>query len=105
VKYCSDACRRNKLDEIDAMLEQVILDLLRDRKRTATICPSEAARVVRPDDWETLMERARRAARRLVERGLIEITQNGRAIDASKARGPIRLRARHGAGFDEQSKR
>jgi hypothetical protein len=40
------------------------------------------------------MERARSAARRLVERGLADITQRGRAIDPSTARGPIRVRLR-----------
>jgi hypothetical protein len=38
------------------------------------------------------MEDARRAARRLVAAGLIEITQGGHVVDPSTAKGPVRLR-------------
>ena len=46
VKYCSDACRRHRLTDVDAALEAVILDLLDRRALGATICPSDAARAV-----------------------------------------------------------
>ena len=95
VRYCSDACRRTKVTSTDAALERAILDLL--GSRTATICPSEAARAVDPDGWCDLMEPARQAARRLVAQDLVEITQGGRVVDPSTAKGPIRIRAvRHG---------
>lgn len=92
VRYCSDACRRRRLDATDEALERAILDLLRQRARGATICPSEAARTVDPEGWRDLMERARRAARRLVARDRVEITQGGRVVDPSTAKGPIRVR-------------
>ncbi|MEM1011084.1 MAG: DUF2256 and DUF3253 domain-containing protein [Planctomycetota bacterium] len=94
VRYCSDACRRaaKRHDPVNDELERAILDLLNQRQRGATICPSEAAKVVRPDDWRGLMEPARQAARRLVVRGEIVITQGGRVVDPSTAKGPIRLR-------------
>ena len=38
------------------------------------------------------MEPARRAARRLVASGEVEITQAGRVVDPSTAKGPIRIR-------------
>lgn len=38
------------------------------------------------------MERARRAARRLVAEGRLEILQGSRVVDPSTAKGPIRLR-------------
>ena len=38
------------------------------------------------------MEPARAAARRLVARGQVEITQGGRVVDPSTAEGPIRVR-------------
>lgn len=60
----------------------------------ATICPSEVARALFPEDWRPHMERVREAARRLVAAGEIEITQGGRPVDPDHARGPIRLRAR-----------
>ncbi len=94
VRYCSNACRRRKPGVIDERLEREILHLLDARSKEATICPSEAARLVAdPDaDWRPLMERTRCAARRLVARGVLEITQQGRVVDPSTARGPIRLR-------------
>ncbi len=94
VRYCSDACRRRKVTDVDRQLEQAIDRLLDDRSAGATICPSEAAREVGGDDWRDLMEPARRAARRLVAEGAIEITQGGRVVDPSTAKGPIRLRRR-----------
>jgi len=84
---------------VDSALECAILDLLAARAATATICPSEAARRVATQqgsgadaDWRPLMEPARRAARRLVERGEVEIVQRGRVVDPATATGPIRIR-------------
>jgi hypothetical protein len=91
VKHCSARCRR-KLDATDRALEDTILALLAKRARTSSICPSDAARQVAPDDWRPLMERAREAARRLVARGEIVITQKGQTVDPSAFRGPIRLK-------------
>ncbi|MEY4170569.1 MAG: hypothetical protein RLZ94_1642 [Actinomycetota bacterium] len=92
VRYCSDACRRHKLTRTDAALQQAILDLLDTRAVSATICPSEAARLVDPEGWQDLMEPARQAARRLVAAGDVEITQGGHVVDPSTAKGPIRIR-------------
>jgi hypothetical protein len=95
VRYCSDRCRAAKPGEQDRALERAILDLLRQRGAGKTICPSEAARLLAGqarEDWEPLMEPARAAARRLVAAGTIVITQGGRLVDPSHARGPIRLK-------------
>jgi hypothetical protein len=73
-------------------------ELLADRPRDATICPSEAARRVDPEGWRTLMEPARRAARRMVAAGTLEIVQDGRVVDPSYAKGPIRLRRSRSVG-------
>ncbi|MGI4755320.1 MAG: DUF3253 domain-containing protein [Janthinobacterium lividum] len=102
VKFCSDACRAHKPGARDAALEAVILDLLQKRGGGKTICPSEAARTVAGDGklsddrtaWEPLMEPARAAARRLVAADRIVITQGGNVVDASTAKGAIRLRLR-----------
>ncbi|WP_404961454.1 DUF3253 domain-containing protein [Streptomyces sp. 147326] len=78
-------------------LERVILELLERRGPTATICPSDAARAAysgKDDGWRALMEPARRAARRLVEAGEVDITQGGRPVGPGTARGPIRIRRR-----------
>ena len=92
VKWCSDGCRTLGIKAIDQQLSTAILDLLAARARNATICPSEAAKAVGGDDWEELMEPARCAARRLVVTGEVEITQGGRVVDPSTAKGPIRLK-------------
>ncbi|MFF7213750.1 DUF3253 domain-containing protein [Streptomyces sp. NPDC008238] len=76
-------------------LERAILELLDDRAPTASICPSDAARAAYEGDdngWRELMEAARRAARRLVAAGEVEITQGGRPVEPDDARGPIRIR-------------
>jgi hypothetical protein len=94
VRWCSDECRRRKVRPVDRELEAAIDALLDKRPAGATICPSEAARAVAPDDWRELMEPARRAARRLVADGRVDITQGGRVVDGSTAKGPIRIRRR-----------
>lgn len=92
VRFCSDGCRRRGVGPTDTALEQSVLALLAGRARGATICPSEAARKVGGEQWRSLMEPARAAARRLVDRGEVEITQGGRVVDPSTAKGPIRVR-------------
>ena len=96
VKYCSDGCREHKPGEADKALEAAILELLAERGRDKTICPSEAAKAVGGKesrrDWEGLMEPARAAARRLVGEGKIVVMQKGRVVDASTAKGAIRLK-------------
>lgn len=91
VRYCSDACRRAGLQEADVALERDILAMLATRAATATICPSDVARAA-AEDWRPLMEPVRRAARRLVAAGEVEILQHGSVVDPSTAKGPIRIR-------------
>ena len=93
IRYCSDACRKRRVKDVDVRIEEAILTLLSERAADATLCPSEAARRVAGEQaWQSLMQPARAAARRLVLRGAIEITQGGRRVDPSTAKGPIRLR-------------
>ena len=98
VKFCSDACRARRVGAPDLQLEAAILKLLAARGAGKTICPSEAARSVAGTEersaWEPLMEQARAAARRLVAHGKIDVVQGGHVVDASTAKGPIRLRLR-----------
>ena len=92
VKYCSAACRAHGVNATDLELEETIAALLAARANTATICPSDAARAIGGEAWRDLMEPARRAARRMVARGELQITQGGVVVDPSTAKGPIRLR-------------
>ncbi|MGD8343439.1 MAG: DUF3253 domain-containing protein [Desulfobacterales bacterium] len=95
VQYCSRACRQAGLKEVDLKLEKTIIELLRSRGHNASICPREAAiRLAEDDDqksWRSLLEPARRAARRLAHRNKINITQGGKLVDPSKFSGPIQL--------------
>lgn len=71
--------------------EAAILALLAGRRPGASICPSEAARLL-GGDWRARMPEVRAAAAALAARGLVAVTQGGRPVDAAMARGPVRLR-------------
>ncbi len=73
-------------------IEEVTLELVVARGEGKTICPSEVARALAPDDdFRPLMPHVREAAAALAERGEIAVTQRGEVVDARTARGPIRL--------------
>jgi hypothetical protein len=79
------------VDDVDAHLERAIDALLDRRRPEASICPSEAARLVDPEGWRDLMPAARAAAGRLAAAGAVEVTQAGTVVDVSAARGPVRV--------------
>lgn len=92
VKYCSAACRRHGIDDTDRELESTIARLLSTRAADASICPTDVARAVGGETWRELMEPVRRAARRMVAAGQLQVTQGSSVVDPSTAKGPIRLR-------------
>jgi hypothetical protein len=71
-------------------IEAAILSLL-DERNGRSICPSEVARKLAPEDWRTLMPSVRDAAARLAGRKKLIATQKGREVDVLSAHGPIRL--------------
>jgi hypothetical protein len=75
-------------------IEAKLRALLEARGPGKTICPSDVARALSPDEagWRALMEPVREVGRRLAERGELVVTQRGRVVDAGKARGAIRYR-------------
>jgi hypothetical protein len=88
-------------DEIAAAIEA----LLASRRAEASICPSEAARVLRPEGWRALMPAVRQVAWDMARAGRLRITQGSVTIDIAHAdrvqdlpgtpaalRGAIRLR-------------
>ncbi len=93
VKFCSDRCRRTGRNKIHRDYEEVILSLLEERGPGKTICPSEAARHLHPDEkgWREAMEDVRNAARRLARRERIHILKKNQVIDPDEMRGVIRL--------------
>lgn len=88
---------RTWLEERQRTIEEAVLGLLDQRRPGATICPSEAARLVAGgsghDAWRAWLEPVRQVARELASRGVVEITQGGAVVDdAAAPRGPIRIR-------------
>jgi Protein of unknown function (DUF3253) len=65
--------------------------LLRHRRPEATICPSDAARVVGGDSWRDLMDTAREVAAELVREGIVTVRQHGVDVDLAAAAGAVRL--------------
>ena len=96
VRYCSERCRRKRVGPVDRQFEEAIVALLGALPRGASICPSEATRAVRPDDWRDWLEPTREAARRLHAAQRVDIVQKGRVVNPSTAKGPIRVRLRDG---------
>jgi uncharacterized protein with von Willebrand factor type A (vWA) domain len=78
-----------------ARIENAIEALLGERRADASICPSEVARRLSPDDWRALMPLVRDVAFAMARAGRIRITRRGVAIDPDRpVRGPIRLARR-----------
>lgn len=72
-------------------VRDAILDLALRRGQEKSLCPSEVAKALEPEDWQALMPEVRRVAAGMPE---IVATQNGVEVDPVTARGPIRLRLR-----------
>jgi hypothetical protein len=71
-----------------------ILSLLAERARGATICPSEAARLVAgpQGDWRAEMDAVHAATDALLESGAIALSWKG--AEMQKRRGPYRIARR-----------
>lgn len=68
-----------------------ILDLLRERDADATICPSEAARLVKGEDWRAAMEPVHAAAAALAAEGNVRLSQRGAIVTVPIGAYRIRL--------------
>lgn len=74
----------------DAILAQTAA-----RGAAKSICPSEVARALEPEAWQSLMPRIRREAALLAREGRIDILRKGKPVDPeAEIRGVIRLRIR-----------
>lgn len=74
-------------------IEDKIFELLAARQPDATICPSEVARALLPDDttWRALMPQVREVAQRLASTHRLSVTRGGVQVEATSPGGPIRL--------------
>ncbi|MGF1500453.1 MAG: DUF3253 domain-containing protein [Paracoccaceae bacterium] len=79
-----------------ARIRAEILARVAERGAGRTICPSEVARAL-SEDWRPLMPAVREAAAALAAEGRLRVTQKGVEVDATSARGPIRLGRSDGA--------
>ncbi len=75
----------------DQAIVQTLLELLAKRAGGATVCPSDVARVLAPQDWRPLMPQVRRVAAALAAEGRLRVTRGGVEVDAESGGGPIRL--------------
>ena len=71
-------------------IDAAILALLRGRKEGASICPSDAARVVGGKSWRALMDDVRARAAILSTRRRIRITRGGRTVVGNPTTGVLR---------------
>lgn len=78
--------------DLRARLREEILALTEARGPGKSICPSDAARAIRPDDWNRFMNETRRVAIQMAEAGEIEILRKGKPVAPDAVRGVIRLR-------------
>jgi hypothetical protein len=76
-------------------IEQEILRQTAERGPGKSICPSEVARALAPEEdaWRRLMGPVRAAAIRLARQGKVEVLRKGKPVDPdAEIRGVIRLR-------------
>ena len=75
----------------DPKIRDCILALARKRGPDKSLCPSEVARDLSPEDWRWLMTDVRRVAASLVKEKLVVATQFGNRVDPLDAKGHIRI--------------
>jgi len=76
-------------------IREAILAAAASHGAEKSLCPSEVARALTPEDWRPLTARVRREAMALAREGRIEVLRKGRPVDpAAEIRGVIRLRIR-----------
>jgi hypothetical protein len=80
---------------VNEAIEQEILRQAAARGAGKSICPSEVARALAPENeaWRRLMSQVRAAAIRLAREGRVEVLRKGKPVDPNaEIRGVIRLR-------------
>ena len=93
--HVRDSRPRTMTNERETDLREAIVSLLDKRDVGKTICPSEASRAVSGAERgieKEYMDRTRGVAQKLVDEGIVEVTQRGQVVDMSRVKGPIRIR-------------
>lgn len=73
-------------------ISQTILKMASQRAPDKTVCPSEIARALFPDDWRKHMDEIRTEAVKLQNEGKVQITQKAKAVDVEHIKGPVRIK-------------
>lgn len=76
-----------------ATIRDEILRQTAERGPEKSICPSEVARTLAPEDWRRHMTAVRGVAASLSAEGAVEILRKGKPVPAEAMHGVIRLRA------------
>ena len=91
-RYCSESCSERRLGSLDYRLEEATLHLLGSGVKRGSLPVAAVAQFVDPTGWESLLERALNAARRLAARG--EVTIEGQDEKDSHLWGAVEMRLR-----------
>ena len=73
-------------------ISETILTMAAQRGPLKTICPSDVARQLFPEDWRKHMDEVRQEAISLHNEGQVLITQKGLPVDTNYIKGPVRIK-------------
>lgn len=92
IRYCSDSCRRQKLDKTSTPVRLALLELVNVSDGQKLCDPLDVARNLWPTDWQAHSEEVRRVVRQLAAEELVQIFQNGKRIKELNFKGQIFIR-------------
>ena len=73
-------------------IESAIIELLEAREPGKSICPTDAAKRLEPDNWRRMIPRVRATAVGMMRQGRLVILKKGKPVDPDAFKGVIRLR-------------
>ncbi|PVH25140.1 DUF3253 domain-containing protein [Sphingobacterium corticibacter] len=77
---------------LDPEIVKAILSTTAARGADKSICPSEVARQLYPDNWRDRMQDVVEVAIALHRQGKVVIVQHGEPVDVNQIKGPIRIK-------------
>ena len=84
------------MSKIDQQIENSIFELLETQTYPTPLTTSQIADLLDFGDDKNLLESIKRAARRLEAKSFVIITQDGKRVDSSTAKGHLQIRKRDG---------
>ena len=84
------------MSKIDQQIENTILELLETQTYPTPLSTGQIADFLDFGDDKNLLESIKRAARRLEAKSFVIITQDGKRVDSSKAKGHLQIRKQDG---------